>query len=149
MNYYSNTPQAQGFTPQQTRAAFNQQLAEAQASADPRYNMKPMDRAGWSRGGAQNAMAGISSAQNLADGIARAYAGQLQDAQANAGIGLGNRQSSEQAGLSMNALQQQMNYQAALDALQRQQNAMNFNQGLLGGLLGQGGASGLNSFLGF
>jgi hypothetical protein len=146
MNYYASTPQAQGYTPRQTRGAFNQQLAEAQAAADPRYNMKPMDRAGFSRGGAQRSMAGISSAQNLANGIAKAYAGQLEDARANAGITLGNQRSQEQAGLGLNSLQQQMAYQAALDSLQRQQNAMNFNQNLLGGLIGTGGLSG---FLGF
>lgn len=150
MNYYSNPPQAQGFTPRQTNAAFNQDMADAHAQADPRYNMKPMDRAGWSRGASQNAMAGISSAQRLAEGVARAYSGRLEDAQANASTDLGNAQAQEQLGLSLAGIDQQQRYQQALAALQRQQDAQQFNQGILGGLLGgAGGQNWLNGFLGF
>ena len=132
MNYNVNVPQVPGMPESLTRAAFNQQLAQAHASADPRYNLKPMDRAGFSRGGAQNAMAGIASAQNLAEGVAKAYSGQLQDAQANANVALGNQQAAEGLGLSMGGIAQQQSYANALAALQRQQQ----QQGLLAGLLG-------------
>ena len=135
MNVRANVPQISGIPSNITRAGFNQQLAQAHASADPRYNMKPLDRAGFSRGGAQNAMAGISAAQNLAEGVAKAYAGQLQDAQINAD--LGNQSANENAGLALNAIAQQQAYANAMAALQR--------QNLLGGLLG----GNLNSFLGF
>lgn len=140
MNYNVNVPQIPGIPDDMTRAAFNQQLAQAHAAADPRYNMKPMDKAGFSRGGAQNAMAGISSAQNLAEGIAKAYGGRIADAQANAN--LGNQSANEELGLGLNAIAQQQRYAAAMAALQRQQQ----QQGLLSGLLG--GAN-IDNFLGF
>lgn len=139
MNFNVTVPQVTGFSPQQTRAAFNQQMAQAHASADPRYNMKPMDRAGLSRGGAQNSMAGIASAQNLAEGIAKAYQGQLQDAQFNAG--LGNQSAAEGLGLGLSGLALQQQYANAMAALQRQQQ----QQGLLSGLLG----GNIDNFLGF
>lgn len=141
MNYNVNTPQVPGMPGQLTRAAFNQQLAQAHASADPRFNMKPMDRAGFSRGAGQNAMAGIAAAQNLADGVSKAYAGQLQDAQLNSSTTLGNQQAGEAIGLSMSGIGQQQAYANALAALQRQQQ----QQGVLSGLLG----GNLDSFLGF
>ena len=146
MNFNVNMPQVPGFTPRQTQAQFNQQMAEAHAAADPRYNIKPLDRAGFSRGAGQRQLAGISSAQNLAEGIAKAYSGQLQDEAANAGIGMGNAVAQEGTGLSMGALGEQQRYAAALAALQRQQSAMNMSQNALGGLLGN---SSLDNFLGF
>ena len=139
MNFNVAVPQVSGYTPEQTRAAFNQQLAQAHAQADPRFNMKPMDRAGFSRGAGQNAMAGIASAQNLAEGIAKAYSGQLQDAQFNAG--LGNQSAAESLGLAMGGIAQQQQYANALAALQRQQQ----QRGLLSGLLG----GNIDNFLGF
>lgn len=137
MNVNTNVPQIPGMPAALTRAAFNQSLAQAHASADPRFNMKPLDRAGFSRGGAQNAMAGIGAAQNLADGIAKAYSGQLQDAQTNAAVGLGNQYASENTGLALGGLAQQQAYANAMAALQR--------QGALGGLLG----GNLDNFLGY
>lgn len=135
MNISTNVPQIPGMPSALTRAAFNQQLAQAHAASDPRYNMKPMDRAGFSRGNAQNSMAGISSAQNLAEGVAKAYGGQLQDEQMNAN--LGNQAASEGAGLALNAISQQQAYANALAALQR--------QGALSGLLN----GNMDQFLGF
>lgn len=143
MNIDVNTPYAAGFTPRQTGAAFNQQLAEAHAASDPRYNMKPLDRAGMSRGGAQQNLAGIASAQNLAEGIARAYGQKMTDAQFNAKTSLGNAAAQEGLGLDVAQLQQQQQYADALAALQRQQT---MTGGLLGGLLG---GQGLNNFLGY
>lgn len=139
MNFNVSVPQVQGYSPQQTRAAFNAQMAQAHAAADPRYNLKPMDKAGFSRGGAQNAMAGISSAQNLAEGIAKAYQGQLQDSQFNAG--LGNQSAAESLGLGLSGLALQQQYANAMAALQRQQQ----QQGLLSGLLG----GSIDNLLGF
>lgn len=137
MNVNTNVPQVPGMPADLTRAAFNQQLAQAHASADPRYNMKPLDRAGFSRGGAQNAMAGIGAAHNLAQGIAQAYSGQLNDAQTNANTALGNQAASESTGLALSAIAQQQAYANAMAAMQR--------QGALQGLLG----GNLDNFLGF
>jgi len=117
---------------------MNTQVAEAQASADQRYNMKPMDRAGFSRGGAQQYMAGISAAQNLADGIAKAYGTQASDAAANATT----TRDAEALGQDMTGLAMQARYADLLSRLQRQSLAQ---ESALGGLMGQD----LNAFLGF
>jgi len=139
MNAYQvSQPSMKSFTPRQTRGAMNEQLAQAHAEADQRYNMKPMDRAGMSRGGAQQHMAGISAAQNLAQGVARAYSQEQQDALANAT----NSQSAETLGQDMNALAMQAQYADLLSRLQRQST---LQQNALGGLLGNN----LDSFLGF
>lgn len=134
MNINTNVPMVQGMPDALTRAAFNQNLAQAHASADQRYNMKPLDRPGLSRGGAQNAMAGISAAQNLAQGVAQAYSGALQDAAGNASVGLGNQSAAEGLGLGLGGIAQQQSYANALAALQRQQQTQNLLSGLLSGL---------------
>lgn len=149
MNYSVNIPGAVGYTPQQTRAAFNTALAEAHASADPRYNMKPLDKAGMSRGGAQQFSAGIASAQNLADGVAKAYQTPMQDAVTNASIDQANAAAREGMGLDVFGIDQQANYARALESLTRQQAARNFQSQALGGLLGGGGSGWLDNFLGY
>lgn len=150
MNYNVNLPSPTGYNSQQTRGAFNTALAQAHAEADPRYSMKPLDKAGMSRGGAQQQMAGISSAQNLASGIAKAYGVQSDDAMANANLALANQAAAEGLGLGVSGIAQQNQYANALDALQRQQAAYGFQQNLLGGLLGGGQSSGwLDNFLGY
>jgi hypothetical protein len=83
-------------------------------------------------------MAGISAAQNLAQGVARAYSQEQQDALANAT----NSQSAETLGQDMNALAMQAQYADLLSRLQRQST---LQQNALGGLLGNN----LDSFLGF
>jgi hypothetical protein len=119
-----------------TRAAFNTQIAEAQASSDPRFNMKAMDRPGVSRGRGTRAQAGISAAQNLASGIAQAYQTKADDAAYNASNALADREATEMNSLAMQGLRQQEEYSRALNALTRQQNAMDFQGDLLSGLLG-------------
>ena len=148
-NYQINVPQAIGLTPAQQRAGFNTAMADAHASADPRFNMKPLDRVGMSRGKGQAMQAGIASARNLADGVARAYGQQAQDAVANAGVELGNQRAEEGFGLNVSGIDAQNRYAAALDALQRQQMQQAFTQNILGGLLGGGPGQDLTGFLGF
>ena len=143
MNTVVNTPQAQGYTPRQQKAAFNTAMAEAHQQADNRYNAKPLDRAGASRGAGQDYMASIASAQGLAEGIARAYGQQQSDQLANANINLGNQQNTEGAGLGYTGISQQQAYADALASLQRQQNMAASSP--LGGLLG----GGLTNFLGY
>ena len=146
MNYITQVPQAAGLTPQQTRGAFNNAMAQAQASADMRFNMKPLDRAGVSRGGAQRLNAGISSATNLADGIRQAYSIPASDAAFNANIGLANASAQEGTGLGVSQLDQQSRYASALEALQRQQALTRYRGQALGGLLG---GDWLSGFLGY
>lgn len=150
MNYNVNLPNATGYSPQQTRGAFNNAMAKAHSEADPRYNMKPLDKAGASRGGSQRMQAGIASAQNLADGIAAAYAVPAADAASNANIGLANAGASEGLGLGVGNIAQQNQYANALAALQRQQSQREFVGSVLGGLTGGGLAGGgLDNFLGY
>lgn len=106
-------------------------LANAYSLGDPRYQMKQLDRAGFSRGGAQRNQAGINAAQQMSDSIAEVYSGQLQDQQARALANLQSQQGQEQFAQSLGSLQQQNNYANQMAALQRQGAMMN----LLGGLL--------------
>lgn len=138
-----------------TQSAFNTAVAKAQASADPRFNMKEYDRAGVSRSRGTQAQAGIKAAQSLADGIADAYAIPATDAAANANNMLQYQQGMENYGLGAGSIAMQDQYSAALNALQRQQAAMQFQGGALGGLLGAVGKAGggvggwLDNFLGY
>jgi hypothetical protein len=136
-----------------TQGAFNNALASAQADADPRYNMKGFDRAGMSRGKGQAAAAGAQAANTLAKGVAAAYQIPTQDAVADARNTLAYQQSMEQGGLQASSIAMQNTYANALAALQRQQNAVDFQgkalDGLFGGIPGGGPMKNLDSFLGF
>lgn len=144
MNIQTRTPTAQGYSPRQIKSNFNQKMAEAHQSADPSWAAKGLDRPGSSRGAGRKYMAGIQSAQNLANGISEAYTQQANDQAFNASVNLANQQLAEGTGLEAGAIAMQQNYADALAAIQRQQQV----QGILGGLLGSG-SGGLNSFLGF
>lgn len=154
MNYdiYTNLQKPQQ-TPG-TRAALNTGIAKAQADADPRFQQKEWDRNGVSRGRGTQAMAGIKSAQAMADGLAKAYQVPMQDAVTDAGNALQYETQQESYGLGTSGIAQQNDYANALAALQRQQAAMNFTGNALGGLLGSIGGGGnrgnwLDSFLGY
>jgi hypothetical protein len=123
-----NTQMPPGLPPQQMRAQFNNQMAQAYASGDPRMAVKQYDRPGFSRGAGVWNQAGIDSAKSLADGISEAYSGNLANQQFNALSGLQANQSQEAQAQALGALQQQNAYANQLAAIQLQ------NQ-LLGGLL--------------
>ena len=127
-NVTSYQQQPKGLTQKQITAKFNRDQAQALAMGDPRYQMKELDRGGLSRGGAQMNQAGINASQAVSDGIAAAYANQLQNQQYNANLGLQNQATSEQYGQALGALQSQANYANQMAALQR--------QGALYGLIG-------------
>jgi hypothetical protein len=120
---------------QQMRAQFNNNMAQALASGDPRFNAKQYDRPGFSRGAGLWNQAGIDAAKSLSEGIASAYAGDLQNQQANALAGLQSATDQESQAQSLGALQQQHNYANQMAALQRQQAGVNLVSSLLGGLL--------------
>jgi hypothetical protein len=147
MNYATTTST---FAPQQvpnTQGMFNTAMANAQASADPRFNEKAMDRNGVSRGRGTMATAGIQAAQNLADGIAQAYQIPAQDASTNANNTLQYQANQENFGQGISNIAQQNDYANAMAALQRNQNVLNFQGNALGGLLGSiGNSSNLGSF---
>jgi hypothetical protein len=128
-----------------SQGAFNNALAQAQAAADPRFNMKPMDRSGVSRGRGTAGIAGIQAAQNLAEGVAQAYRGQAQDAATDAENTLQYQSNQENFGQGVSNIAMQNDYANALAALQRNQNIMQFQGNALGGLLGNAGNLG-NSF---
>lgn len=116
-----------GYTGEQQAGAFNNAMAQALASGDPRYQMKRYDRAGMSRGGAQANQAGIQGAQDLSQGIAAAYTQNIDDSQYNATANLESQLSREQFGQALGGLQQQQAYAQQMAALQR----MNLLQGLI------------------
>lgn len=135
-------PQTSGLT----GAAFNNALAQAQASADPRFNMKEFDRPGISRGQGTQSNAGIKAAQSLSDGVAAAYQIPMQSAVSEAENDLTYQQQREQLGLGVSGLGMQSDYANALAALERQQQARQFQGNVLGGLM-QG--NWLDNFLGY
>jgi hypothetical protein len=141
-NTYLQPPQSSGLT----GAAFNNALAAAQASADPRFNQKEWDRPGISRGMGTQSNAGIKAAQSLSDGVAAAYQIPMQSAVGDAEDDLSAQQRREQLGLGVTGLGMQSDYANALAALERQQQAMQFQGNALGGLLG---GFNLDSFLGY
>ena len=103
-------------------------MARAYASADPRFNMKPYDRAGMSRGRGQAAKAGIDAAQGFSQSIADVYDNQLKQQASNADAMLQLQQGQEQYAQALGGLQSQATYADQMAALQR--------QGILYGLLG-------------
>lgn len=122
-----------------TQGAFNTAIAQAQAAADPRFNMKSMDRNGVSRGRGTLGIAGIQAAQSLADGIAKAYQIPATDALTDADNALQYQASRENFGQGISNIAMQNDYANALAALQRTQNVMQFQGNALGGLLGSVG----------
>lgn len=118
----------EGIPDSQRQAAFNNNYARALAAGDPRYQLKDLDRAGMSRGKGANNQAGIRASQAMSDGIADAYAQDLQARQFNANLTSGD----QEYGLALARLQQQNRYADQMAALQRQ-NAL---IGLMGSFLG-------------
>jgi hypothetical protein len=134
-NVQLNTTLPTAFSSQQTKAALNNSYANALAMGDPRMSVKPYDKGGMSRGGAQWNQAGIDSAQKMSQGIAEAYSRDVQNNQYNANTALAGQQAQESQAQALGALQQQQGYANQMAQLQRQNMAMNFATSLLGGLL--------------
>ena len=115
-----NQAYPQGFTPRQLGAQFNNDYAAAVSAGDPRYQMKALDRAGMSRGGAQMNHSGIKASQEVADGIARAYQNNLSGQQFNANLDLENQGRAEAFSQALQGLQSQNNYANQMAGMQRQ-----------------------------
>jgi hypothetical protein len=113
------------------QSVFNNDMAKAYASGDPRFNVKQYDRPGMSRAGAQWNQAGIDAANNMSSGIASAYGNLLQNNANAANTALQGAAGREKFGQALNGLTQQAAYQQAMSNLTRQQQGI----GLLGMLL--------------
>ena len=109
----------------------NAQYAVALAAGDPRYQMKKLDRAGFSRGAAQRNQAGINAAQEMAENIAGLYGQQLQDSTYASNANLRGQQAYEGYAQALGGLNQQNAYANQMAALQRQSMALNLLSGLL------------------
>jgi hypothetical protein len=120
-----------GFTDAMKAGKFNNTMAQALASGDPRYQMKRYDRAGFSRGGAQANQAGIQGAQDMSQGIANAYRQSMDDEAYNANLALQGQVGQEQFGQALGGLQQQQAYAQQMALLQRQQAVMGLLRGLI------------------
>jgi hypothetical protein len=129
-------PNPLGFSPHQTNAAFNFQRAQADAAGDSRMNMKAFDKAGFSRSKGQQGYAAAGAANAYADQMSQAQQIPLQDASANANIGLQQAASQDQMGLALARLQEQSAHQQAMANLQRQSNTLGFAGNILSGLMG-------------
>jgi hypothetical protein len=110
---------------------FANDMANAQASADPRFTLKQYDRPGLSRGAGSRAQAGIDASKNLVDGISQAY-GNYQQARSNAAnTALQFAGGQEQFGQALNGLAQQNAYQQAMNRMSNMQAGI----GILGTLM--------------
>lgn len=128
-------PVARGVPDRTRQKAFNFAEATALASADPRYTLKPLDRAGLSRGGGQMNQAGIDAARNLSEGMSAANMQGLDLGNFNANLALQSDSAREQNAQALGGLQSQNAYADQMAALQRQQMMTNMFTGILGGLL--------------
>jgi hypothetical protein len=128
-------PVARGVSPDVRRKAFNTAEATALAAADPRYTLKQLDRAGFSRGQGQMNQAGIEAARNLSGGMSAANMQALDLGSYNANLALQADAAREQSAQALGGLQSQNAYANQMDALQRQQMMNNLFTGILGGLL--------------
>lgn len=113
-----------GFTDRQKTGKFNNAMAQALASGDPRYQMKRYDKGGLSRGGAQRNQAGIQAAQDMSEGMANAYRQAMDDEKYNAGMQLQGQAGQEQFGQALAGLQQQQAYAQQMALLQRQESLL-------------------------
>jgi hypothetical protein len=128
-------PAARGVPNSVQRKAFNHAEATAMAAADPRFTLKPLDRAGFSRGRGQMNQAGIDAARNLSDGMAAANLQSLDLGSFNATLALDADTAREQNAQALGGLQSQNAYADQMAALQRQQMMTGMFSGILGGLL--------------
>lgn len=125
-------PRQTGYTPQQTQGAYNFQQAQAFSAADPRMNMKFLDRGGLSRGAGQQAAAAARSANAYSNGMQNAEAIRLQDASYNANANLQQQASRDQMAQQYAAFQERMRQMEAMHSLSNKQNALGILSGLLG-----------------
>jgi len=100
--------------------------SQAVASADPRYQMKGLDRAGFSRGAGQQQQAGIQGAQSFTKGIADAYSRQLANQTMKAQARMQDEQGREKTAQQLGGMQEQDAYAGQLAGLNRQATLMNF-----------------------
>ena len=131
-----NSRRPQGYQPAQTRAAYNNARSQAVAAADPRAQMKTLDKAGLSRGKGQQAQAAAGAAAAYAQGMNAAEAIPLQDASANANLGLSFASAQDQQALALSRALEAQRHTEAMNRLQRQSNSTGYLGGLLSGLLG-------------
>lgn len=136
-NVTVNTPYPTGYSPKEMGAAFNNAQANALALGDPRGALKRgnLIRPGLSVGRGQMNQAGIQGASDMANGIADAYSQNVQQNAYNANTQLQGQQANEQYAQALAGLQQQNNYSAQSEALQRQGMMMGLFGNILGGLL--------------
>ena len=126
---------ARGVSQAVRRKAFNTAEAQALAAAEPRYTLKQLDRAGFSRGQGQMNQAGIEAARNLSEGMSAANMQNLDLGSYNANLALQADTAREQNAQSLGSLQSQNAYADQLAAIQRQQMMTSMFTGILGGLL--------------
>jgi hypothetical protein len=93
-------------------------VANAYASADPRFNAKPLDRPGLSRGRGTYAQAGINAGQSFVRGIADAYGQEAEDATTAEGQRLNAMAGQERYANALGGLATQAAYAQQLNQLQ-------------------------------
>ncbi len=93
-------------------------VANAYAAADPRFNAKPLDRPGLSRGRGTYSQAGINAGQAFVQGIAEAYGQQAEDAATAEGQRLNALAGQERYANALGGLATQAAYAQQMNQLQ-------------------------------
>ena len=132
-----NTRPPSGYSQQQQQAALNNSKANALALGDTRQQLKQgnLIRPGMSIGRAQRNQANVAGSQQMSEAIAAAYGADLQNSAYNAQLGLQGQSAQEGFSQALGGLQQQNNYAAQSEALQRQNMMTGMFGNILGGLL--------------
>ena len=125
-------PVPAGITQNNRNAQFNNAYAQALAAGDPRFTAKEYDRGGLSRAGAQMNQAGIDAAANLADGIAKAYSQDQDNAVYNANAQLQGQQQQEAAAQQYGNFNSQQAYANQMHQLQNRQALAGMLTGMFG-----------------
>lgn len=129
-------PNPYRFTPQQTNANYNYAQAQAVQQGDARAAAKPYQRAGMSSSKGTASLGAADAANRYAAGMTQAEMGRMQDAYANADIGLADQVERDRFSNALIGLQEQSNQQQWMNNYQNMQNATGFVRNIFGGMGG-------------
>jgi hypothetical protein len=141
------TPQTV-YQPQDTRAATNQAIADAQMNANLRWLQKPYDKPGVSRSASQLALAIPQAQQYLSQGQLAAQQIPFSDATTNAQSLLRGQTGRDAEGLGLANVLSQFNSSNMGFNTAQNSSLLNLISSLLGGSLSGSSSSGLGSLLG-
>lgn len=135
-------PNPYTFSPQQTGATYNYNMAQAVRQGDARAAGKQYQRAGMSSSKGTQYLGAADASNAYSQGMANAEAARMQDAYANANMQLQDQVERDRYSNALVGLQEQ----AAQQQWQNDFSTMNNAMGFMGNLMGGGGGGGGGMF---